>query len=360
MQLFTPVKNKKNSRSGNDASTVVRGKAFPIVGLGASAGGLEALKAFFSKVPQDSGLAYIVVVHMSPKQPSMMAELLRKVACIPINPAEDGEPVLPNHAYVVPSNKEINIYEGTIQLLDLMAQPNHLAIDFFFRSLAQDQKANAAGVILSGTGTDGTLGLKEIKSLGGLTLAQSEASAKYDGMPRSAIASGAIDIVLNPDQMPEKLINFPGHRSIAASPDTAGETESMEGQHPWLPKIFALLRNQTGHDFSAYKKNTILRRISHRMGLNHIDSHNTYIRLLRENANEVEALFRELLIGVTTFFRDTPSFDILKRDILPDCFNHLYDNATFRVWIPGCSTGEEVYSLAMVFRECLEENPKGI
>ena len=326
-------------------------KSFPIVGLGASAGGLDALKTFFSKVPETSNMAYIVVVHMTPKQPSIMPELLQRAAKIPVSAAGDGQQIKSDHVYVIPPDKDISIYQGRIQLLDMIREGVSHPIDFFLRSLAQDLGNRAVGVILSGTGTDGTLGIKEIKGVEGLVLAQSEKSAKYDGMPRSAIGTGLVDMILPPEEMPGKLIHYFTH--TAAFKDTA--PNPRDGDALWLNKIFAILRTQLGHDFSYYKINTILRRINRRMGLNHIQSHATYVRLLRENRAEVDALFRDLLIGVTSFFRDADSFEVLKESVLPQHLQTMQKDTTFRAWIPGCSTGEEVYSLAMVLRECLDK-----
>jgi two-component system CheB/CheR fusion protein len=337
-------------------------KTFPIVGLGASAGGLEALSAFFSRVSENSAMAYVVVVHMTPKQPSMMPELLQKTTRIPVSTAKDGQVVEPNHVYVIPPDKEISVYKGKIQLLDIITKSATLPIDLFLRSLAQEQGSDAAAIILSGTGTDGTLGVREIKANDGLVLVQSEDSAGYDGMPRSAISTGLVDMVLPPEEMPQKLIQYFTHSkaSLAWKPTVAATVAAKSDQQEWLHKIFAILRTHTGHDFSVYKVNTMLRRISRRMGLHQIDGHETYVRYLRENPGEVEALFRELLIGVTNFFRDRESFDVLKTDILPGLFEPMPEDATFRAWIPGCSTGEEVYSLAMILRECLDKIPKQV
>lgn len=336
-------------------------KTFPIVGLGASAGGLEALKAFFAEAPQTSGIAYIVVVHITRKQPSMMPGLLQKVSPIPVATAKDGEKIEPDHVYVIPPNKDIAIFKGRIQLLEMLPKGVSHPIDSFLRSLAQDQGHQAAAVILSGTGTDGTMGVKEIKGRDGLILVQSEESASYDGMPRSAISTGLVDKVLPPEKMAQELIQYFSHPAIkTGASTTTTTTTTAKDQREWLNKIFAILRSNIGHDFSAYKTNTILRRIGRRMGLNQIDSRNTYVRYLRENPSEVEALFRELLIGVTRFFRDVDSYEILKSDILPELFESLQEDQTFRVWVPGCSTGEEVYSLAMVFREVLDKNPTRI
>ena len=330
---------------------------FRIVGLGASAGGLEALKIFFSNTSPDSGMAYIVVVHMTPSQPSMMPDLLQKVAPIPVSEAKDGRTIEPDHVYVVPPDKEISVYNGKIQLLDALKKGNALPIDLFLRSLAQDQGSNAAAVILSGTGSDGTLGVKEIKANDGLVLVQDEKSAAYDGMPRSAVNTGLVDMVLPPEEMPNKLIQYYSRTGIISD---LKSTTVKDDQLEWLSKIFVILRTQTGHDFSSYKINTILRRIDRRMGLNHIDNHDMYVRFMRENPKEIDALFREFLIGVTSFFRDIDSFDVLKNSILPELIESMGQDATFRAWVPGCSTGEEVYSLAMVLRECLENSSKQI
>ena len=368
-RMTSADKDKKNTRSKPMASAnkpnvsqkVERKKAFPIVGLGASAGGLEALKAFFSEVPENSGMAYAVVVHMSPKQPSMMSELLQKISRIQVSTAMDGQPIEPDRVYVLPPNKDMSVYKGKIQLLDSVKIGLGLPIDHFFRSLAQDQTGNAVAVILSGTGSDGTLGIQAIKGNDGLVLVQSEESAGYDGMPRSAIRTGLADMVLPPNEMPQRLIQYFSHPgTCSGGGPTATMAAASREQQEWLNKIFAILRTQVGHDFSYYKINTSLRRISRRMGLNRIDSHQTYVRYLRENPSEVEALFRELLIGVTQFFRDAESFHVLKAGVFPELLAELKKDATFRAWVPGCSTGEEVYSLIMVLRELLDKNPRRI
>ncbi|MFW6414896.1 MAG: CheR family methyltransferase [Thermodesulfobacteriota bacterium] len=330
------------------------GKGFPIVGLGASAGGLEAMKTFFSHVSEKSNMAYIVQIHQSPKQPSILPELLQKTTMLPVEQARDGETIQPGHVYVVPSNKEISFYKGAIQLLNPVNKSISLPIDFFFSSLAADQGRLSAAIILSGTGSDGSIGLKEVKAAEGIVLVQSEHTAKYDGMPKSAINTGLVDMVLDPQEMPEKLMHYfhspPRHK--------AKETPSEE--QDWLHKIFALFRVQTGHDFSAYKKNTLLRRIDRRMVLNQIQEHDVYVRFLREDPRELDALFRELLIGVTNFFREPESFEALKTEALPHILDPMEEGAVFRAWIPGCSTGEEVYSLLMILTEYLESRPKRI
>lgn len=334
-------------------------KRFPVIGLGASAGGLKALKSFFKEVPIDSGMAFIVVVHMTPNQPSMMPDLIDKVARIPVSSAKDGQAIEPNNAYVIPPNKEISLFKGKIQLLEIASTGSPLPIDFFLQSLALDQESNATAILLSGTGSDGSQGIKEIKAHDGLVLVQSKDSADYDGMPISALNTGLVDQILPPQDMPSQLESyFRHHKKLLKSGTTTKDTK--EGSLDWLDKIFVILRTQVGHDFSAYKANTIIRRVSRRMGLNQVENQATYIRLLRENPIEVDALFRELLIGVTSFFRDAESFDVLKDDVLPNMLSQLAEDATFRVWVPGCSTGEEVYSLAIVLLECQAKLSKRI
>lgn len=330
---------------------------FPVVGLGASAGGLEALKAFFSHVPEKSGMAYIVVIHRSPEGPNLIADLIRKTTNLPVTNAGDDQALAPDHVYVAPPDKEITLFNGKIHLLERLGNATALPIDHFFRSLAQDQQRRAVGIILSGMGADGSHGVREIKAIGGLVLVQSEASAKHAAMPKSAIRSGAADKVLPPSEMPQMLCHYFTHAKPPIETDETDETqaEAAEGQREWLNKIFAILRNRSGHDFSAYKTNTILRRVGRRMALNRIDGPDqleTYVRFLRENPDEMEALFREFLIGVTSFFRDPESFEALKTRVLTDLLAKMKPDTPFRAWIPGCATGEEVYSLAILLHEC--------
>jgi two-component system CheB/CheR fusion protein len=338
------------------AAAVEQPPELPVVGIGASAGGLEALKAFFAAVPESSGLAYVVVMHLSPQQPSMLPELLQAVTAIPVSSVDDGQLLEPDHVYVAMPTQVLSVYHGRMQLIDTPRTAPPLPIDAFLKSLALDKTEHAAAVILSGTGSDGTQGLREIKAHNGLALVQSEASAAYDGMPRSAIATGLADLILSPEQMPEKLQQvLIRHRRAAAE-----VRKQRDEPGEWLPKVFNILRARLGHDFSAYKTNTLCRRISRRMSLNQIESYETYVRYLRENPDEVDALFRELLIGVTAFFRDTEVFEALKDHGLPALIERLPQNETLRAWVPGCSSGEEVYSLAMVIREYLDTSGKRI
>ncbi|MBI5603544.1 MAG: DUF745 domain-containing protein [Deltaproteobacteria bacterium] len=327
---------------------------FPIVGIGASAGGLAAIEAFFAAMPPDTetGMAFVVVQHLDPDHKSILIDLVRQYTRMRVFKVEDGMEVEPNCVYVIPPNRDMAFLNGKLHLLEPEAPRGlRLPIDFFFRSLAQDQHERAICIVLSGTGTDGTLGLKAIKGEGGMAMAQSSESAAYDGMPRSAIATGLVDYVLPPDKMPEQLIAYGqhafGHRPkpVSAPPPSAGDN---------LKKVFILLRAQTSHDFSQYKQNTIQRRIERRMAVAQIDRFEDYVRYLRENPVEVESLFRELLIGVTNFFRDPPAFESIREQVIPRLFAGKPQGANVRIWVPGCSTGEEAYSLAILIREYLD------
>ena len=265
-------KRKSPSRKKNNTSIKTEEiDRFPVIGLGASAGGLNALRSFFAELPVKSGMSFVVMIHMSPKQPSMLQELLQKVTEVPVSTAQDGQTAEPDHIYVIPPNKEITMFRGRLQLLEVIGKHSLLPIDHFLKSIALDQGSRSAAVILSGTGTDGTLGAKEIKANEGLVLVQSEASAEYDGMPRSVINSGAADAVLSPQEMPQKLLHYFRRRDL----DMEQAPTAAEDRANWLPKIFAILRAKVGHDFSQYKVNTLLRRISRRMGINQVEEHSS-------------------------------------------------------------------------------------
>lgn len=348
---------KKKITTKKDSMRPLIDEAFPVIGLGASAGGLEALKVFFSNMPSSSGMAFIVVMHMAPDKPSLMPELLQRHTDMPVEHAKDGQLVEPDHVYIMPSDKNIILERDSIKLLEIPNTLPHLPIDTLFLSLAKNKGAHAGGVVLSGTGSDGAIGLKEIKARDGLVLAQSPDTAKYDGMPKNALATGAVDIVLPPQEMSAVIINY------FEKPQDGTEVGPFQGSEEatiWLGKLFALLRTQVGHDFSAYKRNTLLRRIQRRMGLKLMNAPSEYLKLLRDEPEEVESLFRDLLIGVTNFFRDPESYEILQTTILPEYFERVDDDEVFRVWIPGCSTGEEAYSLAILFRECLDRVSKRV
>ncbi|HXV42467.1 MAG TPA: chemotaxis protein CheB [Anaerolineae bacterium] len=323
-----------------------------IVGIGASAGGQEAFEKFFAHMPGDSGLAFVVVQHLDPTHKSILVELLQRYTPLQVWQVQDGMRVEPNCVYVIPPNRNLAMLHGTLYLLERAASRGlHLPIDSFFRSLAQDQGDKAVGIILSGTGSDGTLGLTAIKGEGGLTMVQDPASAGYDGMPRSAIATGLVDFVLPPEQLPGQLLAYlkqPYVQTPAAIPSLAAPAVD------WLHKIYILLRSRSGHDFSLYKQKTVARRIERRMALQQIERIEEYYRYLQQTPAEVDTLFKELLIGVTNFFRDPAAFAALEQEVIPRLFEQREPGDSLRVWAPGCATGEEAYSLAILLREYMD------
>ncbi len=331
----------------------IESKAFPIVGMGASAGGLEAFEQFFRKMPPDSGMAFLLVPHLDPGHASMLTEILQRTTVMPVVEAQDQMAVAPNQVYVIPPNRDMAIFHGTIQLsVPEVSHGHRMPIDSFLRSLAEEQGEKAIGVILSGTGTDGTLGLRAIHGAGGVSFVQDPSTAKYDGMPTSAVQSGLAAYVLPVEKMPEQLMTyvktFFEKRVKPAAPVAAARSA--------LNKVMLLLRSRTGHDFSLYKQSTISRRIERRMTVHSIEDTNTYARYLQEHPEEVKLLFKELLITVTSFFRDPEAFAVLKKDILPQLFEHKPEHYIFRIWVPGCATGEEAYSIAILFREYMDDS----
>jgi len=327
------------------------GSAFPIVGIGASAGGLAAFEAFFSGMPAetDPGMAFVLVQHLAPDHKSILTELIRRYTRMQVFQVEDGMRVQPNCAYIIPPNRDMAFLNGALQLLEPSApRGQRLPIDFFFRSLAQDQHERAIGIVLSGTGSDGTQGIRAIKAEGGMVMAQTPASTEYDGMPRSALVTGLVDYELPPAEMPAQLIAYAAQAFGKISEPAEGLPPKSENL---LNKIFVLLRAQTGHDFSQYKPNTIQRRIERRMALQQIETMDEYIRYLQQTEPEVEALFRDMIIGVTNFFRDPQAFQTLEEQVIPKLFAGKSEGYTIRVWVPGCSTGEEAYSLAILLAE---------
>ena len=325
---------------------------FPIVGIGASAGGLEALEAFLKNVPKNCGLAFVVVQHLDPTHKGIMVELLQRGTEMPVAQITDRMRVEPNHVYVIPPNRDLSILHGVLHLHEPAApRGRRLPIDFFFRSLADDRSQRSIGVILSGMGSDGTLGVRAIKEKGGAVFVQEPATAKFDSMPRSAIDSGVSDVIAPAEELVGKILAYLKHLPlIAADPDA----NLPENEQSGLEKVVLLLRTQTGHDFSHYKKSTIYRRIERRMGLHQLAKIADYVRFLRDNPQEAELLFKELLIGVTSFFRDPAVWEQLKSEVIPALLAAHPSGGILRAWIAGCATGEEAYSLAIVFREALE------
>ena len=337
--------------SGKDKKSLI------IVGIGASAGGLEAFTQFISHVPADSGLAFVLVSHLDPSHKGIMPELVQRATAMKVQQVKDGMKAQPDCVYVIPPNKVMSIMRGRLHLLEPMVPRGlRLPIDFFFRDLAADQQEKAIGIVLSGMGTDGTLGVRAIKEKMGLVMVQDPQSAKYDSMPRSAIEAGVADYVASAEELAAQLISYIRHTPLVPTQKKTFEEKTLSS----LGKIMVLLRERTRHDFSFYKKNTIYRRVERRMSIHQIDSIVNYVRFLQENPVEIDLLFKELLIGVTSFFRDAPAFEILNKKALPALLKKRSGTGSFRVWVAGCSTGEEAYSIAMVLREVLEEHkPKG-
>jgi two-component system CheB/CheR fusion protein len=332
-------------------------EVFPIVGIGASAGGLEAFTKLLSNLPTDTGMAFVLLQHLDPNHESLSAEILSRVTKMPVTEVVDGMPALPNHVYILPPNFSIGILHGVLNLIardEIRRQ--HLVIDFFFQSLAEDQKNTAIGIVLSGTGSDGTRGLMAIKAEGGITIAQTPKSAKFESMPQNAIASGMADLILSPEQIAEELTRIARHPYVAhIVPILRPETpdEPLIGPKNSLAHIFLMLRNQCHVDFTFYKANTVRRRIERRMALQKVENLKAYARFLSQNVDEVKALYAYILIHVTGFFRDPQAFEALKRDVFPKLVENRTPGASIRIWIAGCSTGEEVYSLAIAFQEFL-------
>ncbi|NTV13903.1 MAG: chemotaxis protein CheB [Desulfobulbaceae bacterium] len=325
--------------------------AFPIVGIGASAGGLEALEQFLRQVPAGCGMAFVIVQHLDPTHKGIMAELLQRTTGMEVFQVKDRMRIKPDCVYVIPPNKNMSILHGVLHLFEPAAPRGlRLPIDFFLSSLAEDRQAGSIGVILSGMGSDGTMGLRAIKEKGGVTLVQDPASAKFDSMPRSAIAAGLADLVAPAEALPAKLSDHLRHPLIS----TKALPPLEEKDQSALEKVLILLRAKTGHDFSLYKKNTVYRRIERRMSVHQIDKIAYYVRFLQENPQEVELLFRELLIGVTSFFRDPEAWNQLQSAAIPALLRGRPAGGGLRAWSAGCSTGEEAYSLAIAFKEALD------
>jgi two-component system, chemotaxis family, CheB/CheR fusion protein len=332
------------SREGTDA------RPHYYVGLGASAGGLEALDSFFTHMDPRSGMSFIVIQHLSPDYKSMMVELLSKRTEMTVYRAEEGMIVQPNAVYLIPPRKNLSIFHGRLLLTEQdPTRGLNLPIDVFFRSLADDQGEKAIGIILSGTGSDGVRGVRAIKEAGGMVMVQSSESARFDGMPRSAISTGLADFVLPPEEMPDRLVSFARHPYAAQ----AERSPLLLSDEDGLTRIFAMLRERTGVDFTFYKSNTVVRRIERRMSVNQSNDLRDYVRFMENHAGEVVALYRELLIGVTSFFRDREVYDDLAENHLPRLFERA-NSETLRFWVAGCSTGEEAYSLAILSREVME------
>ncbi|MCR4290033.1 MAG: PAS domain-containing protein [Candidatus Scalindua sp.] len=345
----------KDNSSKSKRTNGTNGKSFPVVGIGASAGGLEALEGFFISMPPQSNLAVVVIQHLAPRYKSIMGSLLKKYTKMKIFEIRDGMKIEPNSIYLNPPDNDVAVMNRTFQLIKPMeSHAVRLPIDHFFRSLSEDLGKMAICIVLSGTGTDGTLGLKAIKGEGGMAMAQEETQAKYDSMPRSAINTGLVDYILPVEKMPAELAKYVKHPYIEK--DALPGTTEQKYQHD-VTKILIQVRSKTGQDFSHYKQNTIRRRIERRMAVHQIDKISHYLDYVRQNPSEVTTLFKDLLIGVTNFFRDPDAFDILEKEIISEIVKTKKGD-NIRVWVPGCATGEEAYSIAIIFAEMIEKSQK--
>ncbi len=329
-----------------------------IVGIGASAGGLVALEQFLGQTPQNSGLAYVVVQHLDPTQKALLPELLQRVTAMPVREAEQDTRIEPDCVYVIPPNTELRVLDGALRLAR-PAEPRgqRLPVNVLFSSLASEQGERAIAVLLSGMGSDGTLGLQAIKAVGGLTVVQDPESAQFDSMPKSAIAAGCADIVAPPAELPARIRAYVARVGDPDIPRRDDQATSTARTMP-LQQVLRLLRQRTGHDFSLYKPSTLHRRVERRMVIYGIPSLALYADLLERNVQEVDLLFKELLIGVTSFFRDPAVWEHLAQTALPELLRRRTTEPSLRAWVIGCSTGEEAYSLAMIFSEVVERLPQ--
>jgi two-component system CheB/CheR fusion protein len=349
-----PVNSKEEKPMVADPAVPTTDPGFPVVGIGASAGGLAAFEAFFSAMPADfdPGMAFVLVQHLAPEHKSLLVDLVKRYTRMQVFEVEDGVVVQPNCVYIIPPNRDLSFLHGALHLLEpVLPRGQHLPIDFFFRSLAQDQQEKAICIILSGTGRDGTLGARAVKGEGGMVMAQKPESAEFDGMPASVIATGLVDYALPVAEMPAVLISYVANifgKTVRTHIAAVPRSEDL------LKKIFILIRSQTGHDFSQYKQNTLSRRIERRMGIHQISELSDYVRFLQQTPIELKALFQELLIGVTNFFRDPEAFVALETKAIPQLFADKPSGSTIRVWTCGCSTGEEAYSIAILIQEQME------
>jgi two-component system CheB/CheR fusion protein len=366
-------KKEKNGRLAKSTSANPN-NGFPIVGIGASAGGLEAFLQLFSGMPVDTGMAFVLIQHLDPTHPSMSAEIISRSTKLEIEEVKDGTRVKPNHVYVIPPNHKMGILDGVLHLSARNETPGqNMTIDFFLQSLAKSEKCRAIGVVLSGTGSDGTNGLTAIKAEGGVTYVQDPKSAKFQGMPKSAIQAGVTDMILRPEEIAKELSRIATHPYLASqetfqsrgelSEDTGESVISDETQEPSratddLYKIFGLLRAHSKIDFTNYKHTTIKRRIQRRMMVHRTKSFHEYTKYLEAHHDEMSSLYNDILINVTDFFRDPESFKSITSQVLPSLLKNRSPRESIRIWVPGCSTGEEVYSIAIVLLEYLNDAGK--
>ena len=344
-----PPTNRRRPPADEDAAARERGRPeLPVAGLVASAGGLDAFKKFFAAMPADSGIAFVLIPHLDPQHESLMVELLARHTSMPVVEAAEGMAVEANRVYIIPPNKNMTISGGVLRLTGPVERGGwQTSIDLFLRSLADDQLEKAICIILSGTGSHGTLGLKAVKAAGGMAMVQDPKTADYPGMPESAIATGLADYVLPVEQMPEALVKYVQHFYVNGGKVVAAVDETPDH----LNQLLALLRARTKFDFRCYRKKMLARRLERRMGLSHFENVAEYLAHLREHPEEVKQLARDLLISVTRFFRDPDAFSTLETEVIAPLIQAKDADAPLRVWVPGCATGEEPYSLAMLLLE---------
>ena len=323
---------------------------FLVVGIGASAGGVQALRDFFSHVPARTGMAYVVILHLSPDYDSQLAEILQTTALLPVTKVERRVRVEPDHVYVIPPNKSLKIKDGHIDLSNITSsEVRHAPVDIFFRTLAQSHGQRAVSVVLSGTGADGSMGMKRVKEMGGLCIVQDPREAQYDDMPRHSLATGLVDYVLHVAQIPAQILAYREQLKRVRVPDPPQEPTDAELKV--LTDILTQLRVRTGHDFSNYKRPTVMRRIARRIVVHELPDLIAYSQFLHDNPAEATALLKDLLISVTNFFRDAEAFEALERDIVPKLFEGKTADDQVRVWVTGCATGEEAYTVTMMLAE---------
>lgn len=348
----------RTDRQGKMPAGISTEQAPLVIGIGASAGGLEALQQLFACIPPDSGLGFVVVQHLSPDYKSLMADILGKHTSISVYQAENGMRVEPDTVYLIPPKKLMTIRDGKLILTDYAVNSLNHPIDTFFASLAEEKREHAIVAVLSGTGTDGTNGVKLVKEHGGLVIAQAPESAKFDGMPRSVINTGLADFVLSPEEIAEEILNFSNNPTLLRplrGDSPISEDETLFSEEETLSHIYAILKNASGIDFTYYKRSTILRRIERRMLVTHTSSLAEFAHLLGDSPEEVHILVKEILIGVTNFFRDPAFFEKLKYNAIYKIVERAREDEPIRVWSAGCSTGEEAYSIAILFHEVMEE-----
>jgi two-component system CheB/CheR fusion protein len=348
--------SKQSLKSGQLKKTKKYHKDTPVVAVAASAGGLEAFRALLSHLPTEAGFALVLIQHLDPRHKSLLTELLGRDCRLPIHEITDGMTLQPDHVYTIPPNEQLTLLHNNLHFLPRINVSKRCnPADLFFQSLAEDRGAKAIGVVMSGSASDGTLGCRAIKEAGGITFAQDSESAEYDGMPSSAVAAGCIDFVLSPKEIVTELIRIIHHPVMRAGRAKDRSEEILAVTPEQMNKIFIFLRSRTGNDFSYYKSTTLKRRINRRMMVHKIDRVSDYIRLMQRETQEVDALFQDILINVTAFFRDPSIFDAITKIAFPKLMGRRPTDVPIRIWVPGCSTGQEAYSIAIVLHEYLGE-----